>query len=248
VSIQPTDDPALRVTLAGLQAEAVDVWKLATSRSLDELAAGPLGEMISSSFRVMPLQSRSMKSVERLLAAGEAIIRRRRRIDTLTLKAVADSAGVTQQAAYRYFYDIEDLIRLAIRRVQVVEHERLLTFITAERFDSKTELASAAVAFVIQAYQILARVPPHMPGRIARDYCDICYEALWTISELTHAVMVERGDPCAAVNVMELTAGLTAVVVVAQSLLLRDLALLRQSDAQNVMLGVFLGALHRIAP
>jgi AcrR family transcriptional regulator len=238
------DDTALNMTLARLEAEPVDVWRLATSRSLHDLAAGPLGEMIATSFRVMPLQSRSMKSVERLLAAGEGILRRRRRFDTLTMKAVAADAGVTQQAAYRYFYEVRDLIRLAIRRVQVVEHERLLTFITAERFDSNAELANAAVAFVIQAHQILATVPPRMADRIARDYYEVCYEALWTISELTHAVMVERGDPCAAVNAMQLTAGLTAVVAVAKSLSLRDFALLRQSDAQNVMLGIFLGALH----
>jgi AcrR family transcriptional regulator len=232
------------MTLARLEAEAVDVWRLAKNRSLDDLAAGPLGDLIVSTFRVMPLQSRSMNSVERLLAAGEGIIRRRRRFDTLTMKAVAADAGVTQQAAYRYFYQVQDLIRLAIRRVQVVEHERLMALITAERFDSNRELANAAVAFVIQAHQILAMLPSRMADSIARDYYEVCYEALWTISELTHAVMVERGDPCAAVNVMQLTAGLTAVVAVAKSLSLRDLALLRQSDAQNVMLGVFLGALH----
>ena len=38
--------------------------------------------------------------------------------------------------------------------------------------------------------------------------------------------MVRRGDPCAGIGVMQIAAGLTAVVAVAKSLLLRDVALL----------------------
>lgn len=192
MSSQPSDDTALSAALGRLEAAPVNVWTLATNRSLHDLAAGPLGEVISNSFRVMPLQSRSMKSVERLLAAGEAIVKRRRRFDTLTMKAVADEAGVTQQAAYRYFHHVQDLIKLAIRRVQAVEHERLLAYITAERFDTETELASAVVAFVIQAHQVLATLPPPIADRITRDHYDVCYEALWKVSELTHAMMVKR--------------------------------------------------------
>ena len=89
------DHAGLRAALDRL--EQVDVWALAASRSLRDLAAGPIGELISTAFRVMPRQPRSMETVERLLAAGEAIVKRKRRLDRLTMETVADEAGVTRK-------------------------------------------------------------------------------------------------------------------------------------------------------
>jgi AcrR family transcriptional regulator len=176
--------------------DEVDSWALATSRSLRDLAAGPVGALITSAFRVMPRQPRSMETVERLLAAGEAIVKRKGRLDSLTLEAVADEAGITPQAAYRYFGDIHALILLAVRRVEAAEHERLIAFMTASAFDTEADLAKAVVAFITQAYQGMAKLPAPMRDRIARDYHDISYDVLWQVSEAIHAVMLERGDPC----------------------------------------------------
>ena len=185
-----------------------------------------------------------METVERLLAAGEAIIKRKRRLERLALESVANEAGVTPQAAYRYFADIDDLILLAVRRVEAVEHERLLEFMTVQAFETETDLANAAVAFVIQAYQMMALIPAAMRERIARDYHDISYDALWKIAEMIHGVMAKRDDPCAMIDVIHIVAGLTAVVAVAKSFFLRDLALLREPTAQRILIGIFLGALR----
>lgn len=237
-----SDHAGLRAALDRL--EQVDVWELAASRTLRDLAGGPIGELIFTAFRVMPRQPRSMETVERLLAAGEAIIKRKRRLDNLTMEMVADEAGVTPQAAYRYFGDVHALILLGMRRVQAFEHERLLAFMTAQAFNTEADLANAAVAFVIQAYQGMARIPVAMRDRIARDYFDICYDVLWKISEAIHAEMVRRGDPCAGIDAMQIAAGFTAVVAVAKSLFLRDITLLRQPGPQLMMVGIFLGALR----
>ncbi len=223
--------------------DEVDSWALATSRSLRDLAAGPVGALITSAFRVMPRQPRSMETVERLLAAGEAIVKRKGRLDSLTLEAVADEAGITPQAAYRYFGDIHALILLAVRRVEAAEHERLIAFMTASAFATEADLAKAVVAFITQAYQGMAKLPAPMRDRIARDYHDISYDVLWQVSEAIHAVMLERGNPCTAANVMQLVAGLTAVAAVAKSLFLRDIVLLRQPAVQQMMAGIFFGAL-----
>lgn len=232
----------LRLALDRL--ERVDIWALATSRSLGDLAAGPADGLISTAFRVAPRQSRSIGTVERLLAAGEGIVKRTRRLDNITLEAVADEAGVTPQAAYRYFGDIDDLILLAVRRVLAVEHERLLAFITAQVFETEADLANAAVAFITQAYQEMARIPAPMRDRVARDYHEISYDLLWKVADAIHLAMARRGDPCAGIGAMQLTAGLTAVVAVAKSLFLRDIALLNEPSAQLMMVGIFLGALR----
>ncbi|MGH6868437.1 MAG: TetR/AcrR family transcriptional regulator [Methylocella sp.] len=180
--------------------------------------------------------------MERLLAAGEAIVKRRGRLESLTMETVADEAGVSPQAAYRYFGDVHDMILLAMRRVQAVEHERLLAFMTAQAFDTEADLANAAVAFITQAHLRMAKIPATMRDQIARDYHEICYDALWKVAEAIHAELVRRGDPCAGIAVMQLAGGLTALVAVAKSLFLRDIALLRQSGTQPMMAGIFLGA------
>jgi len=115
---------------------------------------------------------------------------------------------------------------------------------TTERFDTEMDLAKTAVAFVVRAYQVLGKIPAQLGTHIARDYCDPCYDALWKVSELTHAAMVRRNDPCSAFDVTQIAAGLTAVAAVAKSLCLRDFALFGNPGIQDVMLGIFLGALH----
>lgn len=217
---------------------------MATGRSLRDIASGPAGELVSSAFRVPPRQPRSIETVERLLAAGEALVKTKGRLERLTLETIAKEAGVTPQAAYRYFADVDDLILLAVRRVEAVEHERLLEFMTVQALETEADLANAAVAFVIQAYQMMALIPAAMRERIARDYHDISYDALWKIAEMIHGVMTQRGDPCAMIDVIHIVAGLTAVVAVVKSFFLRDLALLREPTAQSILIGIFLGALR----
>jgi AcrR family transcriptional regulator len=157
---------------------------------------------------------------------------------------VADEAAVTPQAAYRYFADIHDLILLAVRRVEAVEHERLLTLMTVEEFDVDLDLARAAVGFVIQSYQRMAGAPLAMRFRIARDYHDISYNVLWNLAETTHTTMVQRSDPIMWITVARLAAGLTAVVAVTKSLFLRDTSLLNQPDTHHMLVAIFLGALR----
>jgi AcrR family transcriptional regulator len=152
---------------------------MAAGRKLDELAAGPVGRLINTAWRVRPRQTRALETVERLLAAGEAIVRSTQRLDGLTLETVALEAGVTVQAAYRYFREIDDLILLAIRRAQAVEYERLIAEMTATVFETEAELAHAAAAFITRSYQRLVAIPVCMRDRVVCDYIGLSCEALW---------------------------------------------------------------------
>jgi len=250
---EPTGQGAAPVLL-----EHADVWALAGRRSLRDLVAGPAGKLIADAFRVSPRQDRAMETVERLLAACEAIIRRKGRLDGLTIETIAEEASVTPQAAYRYFHDAHDLILLAVRRVQAAGHERLLAVMTARIFDAHVldarafdapasdiwaDLAHAAVALVLQDFQALAGFPAAIRDRIARDYHDICYDQLWTLAEVIRAAMADRGYPCAGIDAMQLGAALTAVVAVAKLLFLHDAALLGQPGARQRLVGIFLSVL-----
>jgi len=222
-----------------------DALAIAATRKLRDLASGPLGGLITHSFRVMPQQHRSMESVERMLVAVERLVRRSRSIDALTLDAVALEAHVTPQAAYRYFHDVGDVIRLFARRVQTVEHELLMSALTEQRFETEVELADTAVSFVIEAYRRMFAVPLRMRDQIARDYTEICYELVWTLSGIVCSTMSRREDPCAGIGAVPLNSALVSVISVAVSFCLRDDHLISSSSSHAMMLNIFLAAIGR---
>lgn len=184
-----------------------------------------------------------MESVERMLAAVERLIRRARSVDGLTLEAVAQEAHVTPQAAYRYFRDIDDVIRLFARRVQTVEHELLMTALVEPRFETERDLAEAAVAFVVDAFRQVAAVPGRIRDQLVRDYSGICHGLIWTISETVCATMARRGDPCARIGVVPLNCALVAVISIAVSFCVRDDRLIASSSSHAVMLDLFIAAI-----
>ncbi|SHO66763.1 transcriptional regulator, TetR family [Pseudoxanthobacter soli DSM 19599] len=241
MSGQADDGSGLAPLLAPLQ--SVNLWTAALGRGLGDLAAGPAGLLISSAFRVMPRQARALDSVERLLAATIRILHRRRRLDGVTLDAVAREAGVTVQAAYRYFADIHDVIRLAVRRVQATACESLLTLLAAHSFRTEHDLASTIVAFVASACDQARRLPEPLRHHLASRYFDVGDEALWMVAATAHAVFIRGEGPCAALTVPQINAGLVAVVAVSRSFLLRDALLMGAPESLHLMRAVLLGAL-----
>lgn len=201
---------------------------------------------MAQSFRVVPRQDRSMETVERMLAAVERLVRRSRNVDGLTLEAVALEAHVTPQAAYRYFHDVTDLIRLFARRVQTVEHEMLLAALTEQRFESEADLAETAVSFVLDACSEIFEVPRKLRGQILRDYAEICYGLLWTLAETVSSTLARRRDPCAGIGVVSLNCALVSIVSAAISLCFRGEHLVSSSRSHARMLDVFLAAIGSV--
>jgi len=223
---------------------AAEVVTRTGNPSLSELTAGPLGLFIASAFRVMPRQARSMASVERLLAAGERIVRRQRRLDRLTIEVVAREAGVTAQAAYRYFADIDDLVRLAVRRLQAAELERMLAFLAMQPPASDADLANAVIVFVLCAYGKLRSLPGAMRERLLRHYVDSSGAGLWAVADTVHRVIQGGRASSSPLTVMQIAAALVAVEALARSFLLQDTTLLDASETCHLMRGVFLAALR----
>jgi AcrR family transcriptional regulator len=219
-----------------------NILALAARRSLRDLASSALGRPIIDAFRVVPQQDRSMESVERMLAALERLIRCARNIDELTLEAVAAEAHVTRQAAYRYFHDIKDLIRLFTRRIQTVEHELLLAALTEQRFETQAHLADTAVSFVIRAFEQISAVPLRMRTQFMRNYGEISYDLVWTMAEIVSATMSERDDPCAGTGAAALNCALVSIISVALSFCLKSDRLVASPTSRAIMLDLFLAA------
>jgi AcrR family transcriptional regulator len=220
-----------------------DAWQYASTKQLRDIVPGLFGGAILNSFRVVPRQARSMETVERMLTAAETLAKRLRHLERLSLELIAEEAHVTPQAAYRYFRNADDVIRLATRRVQIVEHERLLSMLIEHRFPTQLELASTIVVFVLNVYQQLLSVPPRARYQFVRDYLSLSYDAGWLVSEHACTTMLDRGDPCAGIQAFQLNAGLTATIAIATSLVLRDGSLLTNSRVRRTMINMFLGAI-----
>jgi AcrR family transcriptional regulator len=229
-------------------ASYADAWQYASTKKLRDIVPGIFGGAILNSFRIVPRQARSMETVERMLNAAETLARRLRQLDRLSLELIAEEAHVTPQAAYRYFCNADDVIRLATRRVQIVEHERLLSMLIEHRFATQLELASTIVVFVLNVYQQLLSVPPRARYHFVRDYLGLSYDAGWLVSEHVCTTMLDRGDPCAGLKAFQLNAGLTATIATATSLVLRDGSLLTNSRVRRTMINMFLGAIGASQP
>lgn len=225
------------------QFDVMDVMETPARASSVQLLTRDFDRQISSHLRIMPQQQRARRTVERLLDAAHGMISSSGTFDRLTLETAAANAGVTQQSAYRYFANIDDLIRAALRRMQAHWHARFLDFMAHQRFESEIEVANAAVAFIARTYETQISASTRLKRSILRSYHDIEYDAAWTVSDAISRSLAGAGAPSLRISVPEMAAGLTALWAIAKSLTLRDAAQLGRPAVQHMMADIFLAAL-----
>ncbi len=225
------------------QFDVLDVLATPARASTVQLLTRNFDRQISSHLRVAPQQQRARRTVERLLDAADGMISSAATFDRLTLEAAAANAGVTQQSAYRYFANIDDLIRATVRRMQAHWHARFLDFMAQQGLASEAEIANAAVAFVAATYGSQIRASTRLKRDILRSYHDIEYDAAWTVADAISRSVADAGAAPLRIPVPEMAAGLVALWAVAKSLALRDAAQLARPGAQHMMAGIFLAAL-----
>jgi AcrR family transcriptional regulator len=225
-----------------------DVAETRAQASPDQRLISDFERLTSRHLRVMPQQERARQTVERLLDAVNRMISSSTTFDRLSLEAAAANAGVTQQSAYRYFANIDDLVRAAVRRMQAHWNARFLDFMVHQRFESETGIASAAVAFIARTYETQFGASDKLKREILRSYHDIEYDAAWTISDAVVRAIAGAGAPSLRIGVAEMTAGLVALWAVTKSLMLRDAAELARPAVQAMMAAIFLAALSGPPP
>jgi hypothetical protein len=193
--------------------------------------------------RVQPRQPRARATVQRLLETGEAMLLRAGRLEHLSLEAVAEAAGVTPATAYRYVPDLEALIRLGMRRRQDRMKRRFVLFMGNRDFHDATELAEAAVDFMLAQTLAPWPLPPAiMLKTLLPRYHQVDAQAIWAVAEAVHAGLAP-GCASRALGATRLAAALLAVANVVRGLLLRDPALLALPETRGLLLSLCLGAL-----
>jgi AcrR family transcriptional regulator len=221
----------------------IDAAKPAQAGSI-ALLTRDLERRVSRHLRVMPQQARAKQTVERLLDAVSGMIATSATFHRLTLESAAALAGVTQQSAYRYFANIDDLIRAAVRRMQAHWNARFVDFMVEQAFDTELDVADAAVAYVAQTYENQIRASARLKRDLLCNYHDIEYEAAWTVAEAVAGPIASAGAPVPRIGVAEMAAGLTALWAVAKSLALQDEAQLERPAVRRMMTDMFLAALN----
>lgn len=181
-----------------------------------DILSGPLGALAVRNLRVRPRQARSIESVERLLSSAAAMMRDQRILETISVEKISAKAGVTPQAAYRYFKDADELVTTALRCVVVREHERSILMLSHRVLRDGTEMARAVVALVLEAGERLRRHPVHLQAGLLQEYRQCGYDASPLISELI-CRSADAADIRASLDVVRVSVALTATVAVATS-------------------------------
>lgn len=239
----PASRPARRFNLAANDAGAGEAATAILQRAPADLAL-----QAARHLRVAPQQQRAWQTVERLLDAVSRMLVSSATFEGLSLEAAAANAGVTPQSAYRYFANIDDLVRAGVRRTQAHWNARFLDFMLRQTFESEAEIAEATVAFIAETYETQLGATGKLKRVILSNYHDVDYDAARTLSNAIVAAVGGARGPALRARAAEMAAGLVALWAVAKGLALRDAALLGRPAVQYMMAAIFLAALRGPLP
>ena len=210
---------------------------------LADLLSGPLGDFTFRGLRVRPRQARSIDSVERILSAAATMTLRKTSAHPLSIERVASAAGVTPQAAYRYFKDIDELVRTGLRCLVLREHERVITILSGRVLVDEPEMARAIVGLLLESCQRLYRLPAHLRDDVLQEYRQTGYDvALLMAEHLCEGV--EAPDIRRSIDVVKMSVALTATTAVATSFFSKRVSPLSESRLEDILADLLIGVLR----
>jgi AcrR family transcriptional regulator len=113
--------------------------------------------------RTPPIQARAIETVSRLVAAVSTRLRLGQS-GPLSLRGLASEAGVTSQAAYRYFHDLDHLMTFTFRCWRIQSVKSVCDEIGAARFETREELAHFLAEATIDKFETLLQLGPFRAG------------------------------------------------------------------------------------
>lgn len=211
--------------------------------SLADLLSGPLGDLAARSLRIRPRQERSIRSVERILSAGAEIALRQRGMKGISIEKIAKAAGVTPQAAYRYFKDADELIRTVLRCIVVREHERFVALLSDRLLSGEAEMAAAVVGTVLDTCERLYRFPTYLQEEVLLEYRQVGYDASLLMAESV-GTCADRLDVRQWLDGVTASVAIMATIAVATSFFSRKSAPLRGSRLEDTLTSLFVSVLR----
>jgi AcrR family transcriptional regulator len=213
--------------------------------SLAELTAipPPAG---ATQLRQPAQQERARDTVERIFDAAR-VIRLREGLAALTVPLLTRTAGITQPTFYRYFGNVDELIRAALRRVMVRRLEGWQAAIRAHHFTSDAHLADMIAQLGTRHFMNLSDVSPKLMQALLPHIEAVAPEAVPPLAR----TVLEAMQRCRLPGAEEIDEGLLAAMLAGLlgagiSAARHDMGSLRTDAARRVCAGMFLGGLRAL--
>lgn len=164
-------------------------------------------------------------------------------MESISIEKVASEAGVTPQAAYRYFKDSDELIRTSLRCFVIREHERVVLLLSGRLISDVAELATAVAEIVAEAFDRFASFPDHVRENVLQEYRQVGFDASTRISGLLCNGVAEP-DVRHSLDRVKASLAYTAITAVATSLFSKKIAPLRESKIEDILANLFVSVLR----
>ncbi len=228
------------------------VFQVETAGShVRDLMAGIGAPWISELVRVPPNQTRALLALDRLMNAAQ----RRLLVDplrTVTIEIVAKDAGMSRQAAYRYFASSDDLMRAVLSRAQASHCHAFQVLMADTPYVCQADLADAIVQFVVTSYRVALAVPVVARSNIlellSRHHQGPGTHLLAATAAVAGAV--RRYDRAAEDPMLEtkLAASLAGIASAIKGVALYDASLLESDAMHETLTSILLAALGKSTP
>jgi AcrR family transcriptional regulator len=212
-----------------------------------ETIAGIAPDWVMDRLRVAPRQPRALLAVDRLIDSGG-----RKMVESglqgLTVDRVAKDAGVSKQAAYRYFSTPDDILRALVRRIQARRFAELMLLIERSNFASDADIPRILVGAATRGYLASLSVPgvaQSLVLHLLRHHHEIAYDKFWEGAVRVQAAMARCGlpadDPMLIPRLAAVAGGIAGSM---KTLALQNPALLRSADWRNIFTDMALAAIR----
>jgi AcrR family transcriptional regulator len=184
-----------------------------------------------------------METADRLLETAEELMLEAFPDRVPTLEGIAREAGVGEAAARRCFQDLDDLIHVGARRALAIEGLSFIDMMVKHRFESRSDVALAIVAFVLMSNAERDGLPPGVNRQIRKDSFEITRNSARAMAEAIQATKRVADRPCLGLASSEIATALTATAAAARTLIDFDAAALGRPRNQDWLLQISIAAL-----
>lgn len=214
------------------------------SPCLADVVAKGHGEALLRSMRVTPLHKRAWSTVDKLFAAGLLVLGRDG-LEGFTVEKVADSANMTNQAAYRYVSSGEALLRATVRWWQGRNMHVFKQILDRAYFESDADMARLLVSGILSRFPDRHFLSRRILVVVARDYHELDYMQIPKLAAALRLAMQRSGLPEQNLSDAEIIAGLSALAGAIKMTFINDPNLMHGAAYHATLERLFLSILRR---
>lgn len=227
----PQDPPPIAPDATDLDDDGFAAW----------LRSGGAGNAV----RIAPTQGRGRTTINRLLGGVRHLLARDGSTRGVNVETVAEAAGVTRQAAYRYFASPSDLLRAFVRHRAMENVQAFRARFAQAALTDDVQTAAFVARVLVDRFMTRPPVPMAVASYLLRHYHEEAVDLTWSFVPEVLAAMQRGGVPEADLPpYTNIACGLSAAGTIAKMIALNDPALLGTDRMRSMMAGAFLGALR----